>query len=162
MDRASHACAVVALRMLGGGYGKRVAIVCGKGNNGGDGVACARHLASAGVSVSVFLLADLAGDAAAHLEMTRTLSPSGRVRIAAWAPEPFARAAAHADLVVDAIFGTGFSGAPRGDAAAAIEAIARMPAPRARDRHRVRRVRCGRLGPRRRGAGRRHASRSRP
>jgi NAD(P)H-hydrate epimerase len=123
MDRASHACAVVALRVLGGGYGKRVAIVCGKGNNGGDGVACARHLASAGVLVSVFLLDELSGDAAAHLEMTRTLSPSGRVRIAAWSPDGFARDAANADLVIDAISGTGFSGAPRGDAAVAIEAI---------------------------------------
>jgi ADP-dependent NAD(P)H-hydrate dehydratase / NAD(P)H-hydrate epimerase len=123
MDRASHACAVVALRMLRGGYGKRVAIVCGKGNNGGDGVACARHLASAGVSVTVLLLAELEGDAAAHLSMTRTLTPPGRARIAPWSPESFARVATQADLVIDAIFGTGFSGAPRGEAAVAIEAI---------------------------------------
>ncbi len=123
MDRAAHACAVVALRALGGGYGKRVAIVCGKGNNGGDGVACARHLATAGVLVSVFIQGELSGDAAAHLDVTRTLSPSGRVRIEPWTREAFARDAPSADLVIDAIFGTGFADAPRGDAARAIEAI---------------------------------------
>jgi NAD(P)H-hydrate epimerase len=109
--------------MLGGGYGKRVAVVCGKGNNGGDGVACARHLAVAGIYTTVFLLDDLTGDAAAHLETTRMLAPPGRVRIERWDAGVFARAANAADLVVDAIFGTGFSGAPRGEAAAAIEAI---------------------------------------
>lgn len=124
MDRASHACAIVALRTLGGAYGRRVAVVCGKGNNGGDGVACARHLANSGVIVSVFLLDELRGDAAVHVDMARTLSPSGRVRITSWDPDGFARAAADADLVVDAIFGTGFAGAPRGDAAVAIDAIA--------------------------------------
>jgi NAD(P)H-hydrate epimerase len=123
MDRASHACAVVALRRLGGAYGKRVAIVCGKGNNGGDGVACARHLAVAGVSVAVFLLDELSGDAAVHLDTTRTFSPSGRVRIVPWDADLFRRDAASADLVIDAIFGTGFSGAPRGAAAEAIHAI---------------------------------------
>jgi NAD(P)H-hydrate epimerase len=123
MERAAHACAVTALRMLGGAYGKRAAVVCGKGNNGGDGIACARHLAAAGVRVDVFLLDDPAGDAAHHLDVTRTLSPAGTVRIQRWTSESFERTSRHADIVLDAIFGTGFSGEPRGENARAIDAI---------------------------------------
>src|SRR5947209_6414953 len=71
MERASHACAITALRMLGGAYGRRVVVVAGKGNNGGDGYGCARHLALAGVLVTVFFLDEPSGDAAAHLELAR-------------------------------------------------------------------------------------------
>jgi NAD(P)H-hydrate epimerase len=123
MDRAAHACAVEALRFVGGGYGRRVLVVCGKGNNGGDGIACARHLADAGVSVAVFLIAEPAGDAAEHLVRTRSLAPRGSVRIEPWSSGAFERAAGIADLVIDAIFGTGFAGAPRDHAAVAIDAI---------------------------------------
>jgi NAD(P)H-hydrate epimerase len=123
MDRASHACAVVALRELGGGYGRRVVIACGKGNNGGDGIAAARHLAAAGVDVKLFLIGEPTGDAAVHLERTKRFAVAGRVRMAPWDRERFARAARHADLVVDALLGTGTSGAPRGEVADAIGAI---------------------------------------
>ncbi len=98
MDRAAYACAVTALRVLGGAYGKRIVIVCGKGNNGGDGVVCARHLEAAGAQARV-------------------------LRVEEWSADAFTRAARGADLVIDAIFGTGFSRAPSGDAAAAIGAI---------------------------------------
>lgn len=98
MDRAAHACSVVALRMLGGGYGRRVVVVAGKGHNGGDGIVCARHLERAGVRTAV-------------------------IRVEEWSGEGFAREARRSDLVVDAIFGTGFSRAPTGAAAEAIEAI---------------------------------------
>lgn len=123
MDRAAHACAVVALRMLGGAYGRRVTVVSGKGNNGGDGIACARHLASAGVSVTLQLLADPSGDADAHLGMTEQLSPRGRVQVLRWSSDGFAHVARSSDLVVDAILGTGISGAPRDEVARAIDAI---------------------------------------
>ena len=43
----------------------------GKGNNGGDGIACARHLARPASASTVFLLDEPSGDAAAHLDMTR-------------------------------------------------------------------------------------------
>jgi ADP-dependent NAD(P)H-hydrate dehydratase / NAD(P)H-hydrate epimerase len=98
MDRAGHACAVVAMRMLGGAYGKRVVVVCGKGNNGGDGLICAAYLRAAGVHATV-------------------------VRTEDWSRETFHRAARRADLVIDALLGTGTSGPPRGAVAEAIEAI---------------------------------------
>src|SRR5207302_2909222 len=78
IERAGAAVARAALRLLGGGYGKRVVVVAGKGNNGADGRAAARRLSARGVRVEVI-------DAAA-------------------AP---ARLPA-ADLVVDAAYGTGF------------------------------------------------------
>jgi ADP-dependent NAD(P)H-hydrate dehydratase / NAD(P)H-hydrate epimerase len=82
-----------------------VRIVCGKGNNGGDGLVAARRLAGMGFAVETLeLFAEApAGDLDAWLE------GSG--------------------AVVDAIFGTGFAGAPKEPPAAAIEAINRCGAP---------------------------------
>jgi hydroxyethylthiazole kinase-like uncharacterized protein yjeF len=99
MDRAAYACAVTAMRMLGGAYGKRVVVVAGKGNNGGDGLVCASHLRDRGVVVTV-------------------------VTTDEWSRERFDRAHKHADLVIDAVLGTGFAGAPKDSVGEAIEAIA--------------------------------------
>jgi hydroxyethylthiazole kinase-like uncharacterized protein yjeF len=82
-----------------------VRIVCGKGNNGGDGEVAARHLKRTGFEVETVNL--WSGDAPGELDSW--LAGSG--------------------AVVDAIFGTGFSGSPREPAAAAIEAINRCGAP---------------------------------
>lgn len=113
MERAGEGLArVVAQRAPGG----TVAVVCGKGNNGGDGLVAARHLRDAGRDVRVLAVGDLhelRGDAAANLD----LLPGER-------PRPFAAGElAGADIVVDALLGTGFDGAPRNPVAAAIEAI---------------------------------------
>jgi hydroxyethylthiazole kinase-like uncharacterized protein yjeF len=94
----------------------RVVVVCGKGNNGGDGLVAARVLRSRGRSVDVLLVGDpgeLRGDAAANLE-----------RLPGAAPREFSAAELpDAAAVIDAILGTGFSGEPREPAAGAIEAI---------------------------------------
>ena len=82
-----------------------VRVVCGKGNNGGDGEIAARHLRGLGFEADV---ASLWGEEP-PADLDRWLQGSG--------------------AVVDAIFGTGFEGAPRGPAAAAIEAINRCGAP---------------------------------
>jgi ADP-dependent NAD(P)H-hydrate dehydratase / NAD(P)H-hydrate epimerase len=93
-----------------------IAVLCGKGNNGGDGLVAARLLRERGRDVRVLMLAageDLRGDARANFE-----------RLTGPAPLPFEPGAlSDAAGIVDAILGTGFSGAPRGSAAAAIEAI---------------------------------------
>ena len=98
-----------------------IRVLCGKGNNAGDGLVAARYLADAGHEVKALLLwpgDELSGDAAANLERFPA-EPLGS--------DPTARLA-ESGAVVDAIFGTGFAGAPREPAAAAIEAINRCGA----------------------------------
>lgn len=104
--------------------GKSIAVLCGKGNNGGDGLAIARHLHTRfGAAVSVSLLADAAslkGDAAANLAMAEKCGVP--IAVSANLAAEAARDLGRADIIVDAVFGTGFHGAASGAAAAAIEA----------------------------------------
>jgi NAD(P)H-hydrate epimerase len=120
MERAGWAVARAALSATGGGYGRRALVVAGKGNNGGDGLVAARHLAARGMGVTALLVAapeELSGPAAENLRRLEG------VRVAEATPERLAREALRADVVVDALFGTGFRGAPEGLAATAIEAM---------------------------------------
>ncbi len=98
-----------------------VAIVCGTGNNGGDGFVTGRLMRRLGRTVRVLRLADpkeYTGDAASNLERLEGEH------------EPFTVAAlAGATVIVDAIFGTGFHGEPRGAAIEAIEAIGALDVP---------------------------------
>ena len=61
MERAGRAVARAAVEVAGGVYGRRALVVCGKGNNGGDGFVAARHLAREGMRVDVVMV-DAAGD----------------------------------------------------------------------------------------------------
>ena len=81
MDRAGRAVARTAIRMLEGRYGKKVIIVCGKGNNGGDGYVAERVLRREGVAARAI--------SAAGFDGSNLGDP---------------------DLVIDAIYGTGFRG----------------------------------------------------
>jgi hydroxyethylthiazole kinase-like uncharacterized protein yjeF len=122
MERAGFAVARAAVRAAGGAYGRRAVVVCGKGNNGGDGLVAARILAGEGMGVDVALLAapeDLQGPAAANLARLGEVALRARAFEEPW----FHRALARAHVTVDAIFGTGFRGAPDGPHAAAIEAL---------------------------------------
>lgn len=118
MDRAGRAVARAVLDIAGHRYGLHVAIVCGKGNNGGDGFVAAHALSRHGASANVFSVGDIeANDGAASRHLTRWKATGGRIH-------PFRPdALEHADVVVDALFGTGFHGEIRGEAATAIEAI---------------------------------------
>lgn len=105
---------------------KRVVICCGKGNNGGDGFVVARELRKAGVGVRVFLLAgvhEVKGDAALMLGIYR--KRGGKIEEVTQKEELGAlkEALQSADLVVDALLGTGLTGAATGLYAAAIELI---------------------------------------
>jgi len=113
MERAGAGLAVLADQLAPRGP---IAIVCGKGNNGGDGFVAGRLLRAMGRKARVLLLAEpgaYAGDAAENL------------RRLVGGHEPFAvDALGEAAVIVDAIFGTGFQGEPRDLAKDAIEAIA--------------------------------------
>src|ERR671922_202482 len=56
MENAGRAVAEAGVRLAGGRYGKRAVVVCGKGNNGGDGLVAARYLDAWGSRVTVLLL----------------------------------------------------------------------------------------------------------
>jgi NAD(P)H-hydrate epimerase len=125
-----------------------VAVVCGKGNNGGDGLVVARALREAGRAVTVLCtapLTELAGDAAANLarlpgEPPRELAHAG---VSGGAGEPTHGAGLTGPLdgaglmslldgaaaIVDALLGTGFRGVPHDAVGAAIEAIGAARAP---------------------------------
>jgi NAD(P)H-hydrate epimerase len=119
MERAGEGVARLVERLAPDGP---VAVVCGKGNNGGDGLVVARLLRQAAREVSVVCLAgaeELSPDARANWDR---LAGETLVALADTAAgEALGRAAA----VVDAILGTGFEGAPRGAAGEAIEAVNR-------------------------------------
>lgn len=97
-------------------HAERVGIICGKGNNGGDGFVVARKLVEAGHVVRVLLLADpegLRGDAATMFQkMLQTLPPLSPapliVREASGLDSPEAAEVFAVDVIVDAILGTGF------------------------------------------------------
>jgi hydroxyethylthiazole kinase-like uncharacterized protein yjeF len=111
MENAGTAVADLALTRYPGAA--RITIVCGKGNNGGDGYVAARHLHQAGKKVSVILLgqaAEVQGDAAAMLAHMTQETPLRLIEVTA--PEQLAAGGIQflfrADLIIDGILGTGF------------------------------------------------------
>lgn len=118
MEAAGGKAANIAMRA----FEKRPAVViCGPGNNGGDGFVVARVLASAGWLVRVALIGDrgaLKGDA-------KLMADLYEGEIAAFSPALLEGAG----LIVDAIFGTGLAREVDGDAKIAIDAINSYPAP---------------------------------
>ena len=111
---------------------RRVTVLCGRGNNGGDGMMTAWLLARAGLDVTTLLLgapAGLKGDAAeAWAELTTP--PSGTIHVVT-AAQDLARlkGALDADLIVDAVVGTGFKPPLKGLALAALEWVKGSKAP---------------------------------
>jgi ADP-dependent NAD(P)H-hydrate dehydratase / NAD(P)H-hydrate epimerase len=114
MERAGSEVARVVTEL---DFDGPVSIVCGRGNNGGDGLVVARLLREHGHAAEVLLLfpeEDLSPDARANLARTEA-------RLVA--AEALPAALGGSAVVVDAILGTGFSGSPRPPLDAAIEAI---------------------------------------
>ena len=121
METAGRGLADLAIGLARPGV---VTVVCGKGNNGGDGLVAARWLSQAGLDVEVVLLwpgESLSPDAAANLERLEGVAVGEGVA----ALDPGGRTG----LVLDAIFGTGFEGEPREPAAGAIRLINESDAP---------------------------------
>jgi NAD(P)H-hydrate epimerase len=111
---------------------RRVTVLCGRGNNGGDGMMAARLLSGAALDVSVILLGApeaLAGDAAVAWKELAESAVRVRVQVAQSAAElERLRGALGADLIIDAILGTGFKPPMKG---MALDALAWLGSSRA-------------------------------
>jgi len=102
---------------------RRVCVLVGAGNNGGDGVVLALHALQAGYHVTVMGLSGKPpATALAAWAASEFLAAGGVI-------DTFSGALPEADVLVDALFGTGLQDAPRADAAALIEAMNAHPAP---------------------------------
>jgi NAD(P)H-hydrate epimerase len=125
MERAGSGVVAAMERAAGSLSGKTVAVLCGKGNNGGDGFVVARLLRKRRAKVHVLLLArpgDLSGDA--QTMHRRLLSVAGsKVVSAVPSPDAIRAALSQSDLIVDALLGTGLSAPIRDPYRTAIEAI---------------------------------------
>ncbi len=118
MERAGTATAETILARYP--EARSVAVWCGTGSNGGDGLVVARRLREAKREVHARLVGDeqkVAGDAAENLRRAREAGIA------------FVEEGADADLIVDALFGTGFAGKPRKEAASAIEELNGLGSP---------------------------------
>ncbi len=115
MENAGRSCAELIKEKLADVAGVKVCILCGTGNNGGDGYVIARHLLNSGFRVAVIVVGDrdkIKGDAKTNLDILEQLGQpieqlklnepdiSGKVKTFA----------ADADMLVDGIFGTGLKG----------------------------------------------------
>src|ERR1700677_124337 len=125
MEHAGHAVSRFIVRELP--QCRRIVVLCGKGNNGGDRLVAARHLVEAGCVVSVLLLGDAAevkGDAKAMLERL----PSAVIAIEQEDDFNHHRALLDAaELFVDAVLGTGFRPPMRGLAVAGRKVLEHYP-----------------------------------
>ena len=122
MENAARAAADVACHMLANDCGGEVLILCGGGNNGGDGLAVARHLHNRGADVSVALTIDPAryqGDAAINWQIISAM------KLPIFTASPDLIRQAPALLLIDAIFGTGLGAPPRDPFAALANAVNR-------------------------------------
>jgi ADP-dependent NAD(P)H-hydrate dehydratase / NAD(P)H-hydrate epimerase len=123
MEAAGRRTAEVARRLLRSAGGRRCLVLAGKGNNGGDGMVAARHLVGDGPTRVLFAAAlrEIPERLAARLEdLRRAHVPVEEA--GALSASGIGDAMRDADLIVDAIFGTGFRGPARGVPAQMIEA----------------------------------------
>jgi len=119
MQRAAAGLATVCGRLLGPVYGRRVVVLVGSGNNGGDALFAGARLAGRGARVTAVLLAP----DRAHAAGLSALRRAGGRALAAGAPG-VAALVGRADLVLDGMLGIGGRGGLRDDAAALTRAAA--------------------------------------
>ena len=103
---------------------KQALIICGKGNNGGDGFVVARHLSYEGIDVQIALLCEpqeVRGDAGANLNIVKNMGLAMTVASHEDAVEEVISRAAPRTLLVDAVLGTGLTGEVRGLSRRAID-----------------------------------------
>lgn len=112
MENAGRAVAEEIIRLKK----RRIAIFCGKGNNGGDGFVCARHLLAGGIKPDLFLAgkaSDVRGEARLNMDillrLKRRMFEIDEKNIALLKEK-----VRRYDLIVDAVFGVGFKGSIEG------------------------------------------------
>ncbi|MBI5191660.1 MAG: NAD(P)H-hydrate dehydratase [Nitrospirae bacterium] len=110
MENAGRGLVDEVVRKWGAVTGKKFVIFCGKGNNGGDGLVIARHLHNMGAKVAVRIFSDdMKSDAGVNLSAAKSMGLDVKTVSEDLAAET--SAVRHADIVVDAIFGTGLASA---------------------------------------------------
>jgi NAD(P)H-hydrate epimerase len=136
MENAGRSCAERILHLLEEKVGSveeaSVAVVCGRGNNGGDGMVIARHLHNRGVYVEVFLLAEedhLSHDARVQYEMLGKLDVERRIIRNVEGVEDLRAFLEEVHMCVDAILGTGLSSPLDGIVREVVEVINLSMAP---------------------------------
>lgn len=128
MENAGRGCVDVLCRL---GIAGPVVICCGKGNNAGDGLVMARHLQLRGFDPQLLFWADpleLTGDAGANYQIVSRAGLKVQTFSDPFSAEALAPYLASADWVVDALLGTGATGAPRAPLDQVIDAINASPA----------------------------------
>jgi len=126
MENAARSATDVASDMLDGECFGQVLILCGGGNNGGDGLAVARHLHNRGADVSIALTTraeDYKGDALINFNIVRQM----QLKIAPVEIEEIPKSSAL--LIIDAIFGTGLNRPPREPFGKIVDAVKRSQKP---------------------------------
>ena len=125
MENAGRLVAIEAAWHLKRSRGRRVGILCGTGNNGGDGLVAARHLANAGFIVIILLTgtsARLTAEARTNFRIVQKLKiPLFQSR--RFSAEQLAGIFQKQDLVIDAIFGIGLNRDVEGNGRRVIEAL---------------------------------------
>ncbi|MCC6749565.1 MAG: NAD(P)H-hydrate dehydratase [Deltaproteobacteria bacterium] len=112
------------IRRERGASGQRVVVLCGAGNNGGDGFVAARHLASAGAQVTTYLVGSADGltpDARVNLQILERLGADLRTIAAPEELDAEETIFASATVIVDALLGTGLRSEVRDPARRTIE-----------------------------------------
>lgn len=130
MENAGRAVAEFIHDTLIDPANSHVLILCGAGNNGGDGFVVARHLHNAGIKVTLALAVPpdrLRGDAAVNLRIAERMELCFLHAFESDGLAEIRAEAEHADVIVDALLGTGSKGAPRGPMAELVQIANALP-----------------------------------
>ena len=125
MENAGRSAAEIILKMLTGKK-KSVVCVCGRGNNGGDGLVCSRHLINRGASVKIFMLGgskSLKDDAKTNENILKKMGCRINIIKNSKNIQALKQSLGKCSIVIDAIFGIGFKGQMRKEQAEIIKVI---------------------------------------
>ena len=132
MENAGASVAEFIVRRWPNFARRRIVVLCGKGNNGGDGFVVARHLRELGARPEVYLFAapeEMQGDAATNCKRWQEASGALRTVRSSGDLQRVRPSIESADIIVDALLGTGTRGAVEGLLAETIEAVNKRRGP---------------------------------